>query len=493
MTDAVPPRLTGALAEAGPGPSATGRPSLVVLIPLMLVAFVYTLDQTIVATALPSIGRAFHSLSEASWVASAYLLTSAVSTLVFGKLGDMHGRKRIFQVALVVFLIGSALCAAAQSMPMLILTRALQGIGGGAIGSLTQAIVGDLAPARSRSKYLALIGTVATVSLVAGPLLGGLFAGDLSWRWIFLINLPIGLAALAIIGARLQLPVHRSRRRIDYLGSVLVTVFTAALLLATVWGGDRYAWGSPTIIGLIAVAVVSLLAYLLTEARAPEAITPLRLFRGQVFSISFAQFGLATLVLFVPLLYIPEMRQQVYGDSAFVAGLFVIPLLVGIVLATIVSGEVIARSGRYKIFPVLGAFLAGVPLYLLSLFTAATPGIWMAALLAVAGAGIGLFVQVALLAGQNDVAPADLGVATGALNFAKTLGGALGAAVFGAILTASLRGPGRADYVSAYHHVFFWTVPLMVISLILALVMREKPLSQDMLQVVEGKVEVPEY
>src|ERR1700744_159248 len=321
-------------------PSEAGL--VLLLVPLMLVSFVYTLDQTIVATTLPTIGQDFRSLSDTSWVASAYLVTSAVSTLVSGKLGDMYGRKRIFQFALVVFLIGSALCAAAQSMPMLILTRALQGIGGGGLGSLTQAIVGDLAPARRRSKYLAYVGSVATVSLVSGPLLGGVFAEDLSWRWIFIINLPIGLIALLIVGRRLHLPVYRSEGSVDYPGAAVVTIFTASLLLVTVWGGDRYAWDSAAIITLIAVALISLVTYLLIEARAAEAITPLRLFRGQVFSISFAQFGLATLVLFVPLLYIPEMREQVYGDSAFTAALFLIPLMAGIIAATITSGQLIA-------------------------------------------------------------------------------------------------------------------------------------------------------
>jgi EmrB/QacA subfamily drug resistance transporter len=469
---------------------------LVLLVPLMLVSFVYTLDQTIVATTLPTIGRDFHSLSETSWVASAYLLTSAVATLVFGKLGDMYGRKRIFQFALVVFLIGSALCAAAQSMPMLILTRALQGIGGGGLGSLTQAIVGDLAPARSRSKYLAYVGIVSTVSLVSGPLLGGLFADDLSWRWIFIINLPIGIIALAIVATRLHLPVHRSDRRVDYLGSGVVTIFTAALLLTTVWGGDRYAWGSTTIIGLIVLAVVSLVAFLVIESRAPEAIVPLRLFRGQVFSISFAQFGIATLVLFVPLLYIPEMREQVYGDSAFTAGLFVIPLMIGIVVATMITGQLIPKNGHYKLYPVAGAVLTGMPMYLISRFTESTPAIWMLLALLVAGAGIGLFVQVALLAGQNDVAGSDLGVATGALNFSKTLGGAIGAALFGAILTVGFHHEATPDvstYVHAYHKVFLWTVPFMIVSFVLAIVMREKPLSEEMLGVIEGKAEVPEY
>lgn len=270
--------------DAPPASPAT-RSMLLLLVPLMMVSFVYTLDQTIVATTLPTIGRAFHDLSDTSWIASAYLLTSAISTLIFGKLGDLYGRKRIFQFALVVFLIGSALCAVAQNMPMIIVTRALQGIGGGGLGSLTQAIVGDLVPARSRSKYMATLGIVATGSLVAGPLLGGVFADTISWRWIFIINLPIGFAAFAMVAARLHLPDRQSdrqpSRRVDYAGSGLVAVFTTSLLLTTVWGGSRYAWSSPTIVGLIALTVISFVAYLLVERRAPGAITPLRLFRDR--------------------------------------------------------------------------------------------------------------------------------------------------------------------------------------------------------------------
>lgn len=404
------------------------RSLLLLLVPLMLVSFIYTLDQTIVATALPTIGHAFHDLADTSWVASAYLLTSAISTLVFGKLGDMYGRKKIFQFALVVFLIGSALCAASQSMAMIIFTRALQGIGGGGLGSLTQAIIGDLAPARSRSKYMAYLGVVATGSLIAGPLLGGVFATDISWRWIFIINLPIGLVAALIVAARLHLPVRRSDHPVDYLGAGLVTVFTAGLLLVTLWGGNKYAWGSATILGLIAVVILSLIAFLAVESRAKGAITPLRLFRHQIFNISFAQFGIATLVLFAVLLYIPEMRQQVAGDSAFISGLYLIPTLIGLIVATMISGQLIAKTGRYKIYPIIGAIITGVPMFLISRFTATTPAVWLLVLLFAAGGGIGFFVQVAVIAGQNDVESRDLGVATGALNFSKTLGGALGAA-----------------------------------------------------------------
>src|ERR1700761_7619641 len=247
------------MSESRREPSERGL--LVVLVPLMLVLFIATLDQTIVVTAIPGIGAALHDVTSAPWIATAYLLTSAVTTLIFGKLGDMYGRKRIFQVSVVIFLVGSLLSGVSGSMGMLIACRALQGIGGGGLNSLVQAITGDLIPARQRAKYQSYLGIVATLAIIAGPLLGGLFVDDLSWRWIFFVNLPIGAVALAVIAARLHLPVHRSDRSVDVAGGVLATVFTTAALLVTVWGGARYGWGSWQILGLAAVVVAGFAAY----------------------------------------------------------------------------------------------------------------------------------------------------------------------------------------------------------------------------------------
>jgi EmrB/QacA subfamily drug resistance transporter len=483
--------------DTAPGTATGGtshRAIMLILVPLMLVLFISSLDQTIVATALPTIGRDLHDLTGAPWVATAYLLTSAITTLLFGKLGDMYGRKRIFQISIVVFLAGSALCGTAQSMLALVLFRALQGIGGGGLNSLVQAITGDVVPARQRAKYQAYLGIVATVALIAGPFLGGLFSDDLSWRWIFYINLPIGIAALAAVAAWLHLPRRAGSGRVDVAGGLLAAVVTTALLLGATWGGTRYGWTSAPVLGLLVIGVAALATYLAVERRAAEPITPLHLFRNSVFTIASAQFLLATMVLFVAMLYVPLFEQTVQHRSAFTAGLFDIPLLVGLVAATALAGPRISRTGRYKRYPVVGAVLTGVSMGLLSLAGQHTAAVAVAAAMAVAGAGIGFFVQVALLAGQNAVEHRYLGVATGALNFFKSIGGALGAAVFGAILAAALpASPGAAAYVSAFAAVFRWTVPFMALALVLAVAMREKPLSEEMIEVAKGEAEVPEY
>jgi EmrB/QacA subfamily drug resistance transporter len=451
------------------------------MVPLMLVLFISNLDTTVVATAIPSIGRSLHDLSGAPWIATAYLLTSAVTTLVLGKLGDIYGRKPVFQFSIVVFLTGSVLCGIAPGLLWLVLFRGLQGIGGGGLNSLVMAIIGDVVPARERSKYQALLGIVSTVALIAGPLMGGVFSDDLSWRWIFYINIPVGIVAVFAVATLLHLPKPASTARVDATGALLATVFTtAALLVAT---NTRY---SP----LIAVAVLSLIAYIWTERRTAEPLTPLHLFRSSIFDISAVQFLMATMVLFVAMLYVPSFLQTVQHKSAFEAGLYVIPLLVGLVAATAIAGPLIARTGRYKIYPVIGAILTGVSMGSLGFLTASSTPLVIIAAMIFAGAGVGLFVQVALLAGQNAIEYRHLGIATGALNFFKSIGGAFGAALFGAILAHGLASGGL---VHAYRTVFLWTVPFMALALILAVIMREKPLSEEMIEVAEGKVEVPEY
>jgi EmrB/QacA subfamily drug resistance transporter len=463
------------------------------MVPLMLVLFISNLDATVVSTAIAAIGRSLHDAAGAPWIATAYLLTSAVTTLVLGKLGDIYGRKPVFQFSIVVFLAGSALCGAAHGMLWLIVCRGLQGVGGGGLNSLVMAIIGDVVPARQRSRYQASLGIVATVALVAGPLLGGLFTDDLSWRWIFYLNLPVGIAALVAVAAFLHLPAPAptpARRRVDVSGAVLATVFTGAVLLVATWGGTAHSWGSPLILALIAASVLALFAYLAAERRAAQPLTPLHLFRSPVFAISAAQFLMATMVLFVAMLYIPAFLQAVQHKSAFTAGLYVIPLLAGLVAATAVAGPLIARTGHYKHYPVIGAVLTGASMWGLSLAGAGSPAWAIVIPMIFAGAGVGLFVQVALLAGQNAAEYRNLGAATGALNFFKSVGGAFGAALFGAILAHALTAGVSA---AAYQAVFLWTVPFMAVGLILALVMPEKPLSEEMIEVAEGKVEVPEY
>ena len=468
------------------------------MIPLMLVLFISNLDATVVSTAITAIGRSLRDAAGAPWIATAYLLTSAVTTLVLGKLGDIYGRKPVFQFSIVVFLIGSAACGTAHGMLWLVLFRGLQGIGGGGLNSLVMAIIGDVVPARQRSKYQAALGIVATVALIAGPLLGGLFTDDLSWRWIFYLNIPVWIAALAAVAVFLHLPAPAAgtgtgRRRVDGAGAVAVTVFTVAVMLVATWGGTAHGWGSPLILTLIAVSAAALAAYLTVERRAAEPLTPLPLFRSPVFAISAVQFLLATMVLFAAMLYVPAFLQSVQHKSAFTAGLYVIPLLVGLVAATAVAGPFIAKTGRYKFYPVIGAVLAGASMAALSLAGAGSPAWAVIVPLCFAGAGVGLFVQVSLLAGQNAADHRDLGAATGALNFFKSVGGAFGAAVFGAILARAAAGSSAGGGAAAYHAVFGAAVPFMVLALVLALVMPEKPLSEEMIEVAEGKAEVPEY
>jgi EmrB/QacA subfamily drug resistance transporter len=464
---------------------------MVLLVPLMLVLFISNLDQTIVATALPSIGNDLHNAASAPWIVTAYLMTSAITTLIFGKLGDMYGRKRIFQFSIAVFLTGSLLSGLASGMGLLIAFRAVQGIGAGGLNSLVQAIMGDLVPARQRSKYQAVTGMVATLALIAGPLLGGAFSDGLNWRYIFYINLPIGAVALLAVAAKLRLPRPATTTGpIDYAGGLVAAGFTGAVLLFTTWGGNKYAWTSTIILSLVAISVITLIAYLLIERRATYPITPLHLFRSSVFNLALIQFFLATLVLFVAMLYVPAFLQTVQHRTAFAAGLFVIPLLIGLVTAAMISGPVITKTGRYKLYPIIGSLVTGAGMWLISRSTGTTSALTLIAELFLAGVGIGFFVQVSLLAGQNAAEYKDLGVATGTLNFFKSIGGALGAAVFGALLTAGL---AHGSPVNAFHTVFLWTVPAMAVALVSSLAMKEKPLSEQMLEVAEGKVEAPEY
>lgn len=461
-----------------------------VMIPLMLVLLISNLDQTIVATAMPTIGKDLGGLKYVSWLATAYLLTSSITTLLFGKLGDMYGRKKIFQISIAIFLIGSILSGLATNMFMLIIFRAFQGIGGGALNSLVMAIIGDIVPPRQRSKYQGYTSAVAMVALILGPFLGGFISQYFSWRIIFYINVPIGVLAMFMVAIKVNLHIPKRQGKVDSMGGILATIITSLVLLIVTLGGNLYSWTSSIILTLGIIAIIGLILYIFNEKKAKEPITPLHLFKSSVFVISSIQFMFATLALFVGMLYIPMFLQDVVGYSATIAGLFVIPMLVGLVIATIFAGQFIAKTGRYKIYPIIGAILTGISMYFLSFINKNTSLIEIIVPLIFAGAGIGFLIQVALLAGQNDVEHKLLGVATGALNFFKSLGGAFGAAIFGAILATST---GVVGSVHSFDKVFLWTVPFMVVSFILAVIMKEKPLSEEMVKVAEGAVEVPEY
>ncbi|WP_408519323.1 MDR family MFS transporter [Paraburkholderia sediminicola] len=467
---------------------------MAVLLPLMLVLFISTLDQTIVAAALGRIGAELGDAGNAPWIATSYLLTSAVTTLIFGKLGDMIGRKPVFLASVAIFVVGSALCAAAPNMGWLIAFRAFQGLGGGGLNSLVMAIVGDLVPPRERARYQAVLGIIPAIAIILGPVLGGVIVDHWSWIWIFVINVPIGLLAFGMIAVRLHLPGRARSHQLDIWGSVLAIVFTTSFLLTMVYGGQAYPWSAWQALGLAAVAIVSLLAYLAVEHAAAEPITPLQLFGSGIFAVSATLFFLSTAALFVGMLYVPLMLQSTFRLTASASGASIGPLLLGLIAATMVTGGIISHSGRYKAFPIAGAILSGIGFCALARIDLTTPLWHVLIMLAVIGIGLGFFIQVVVLAGQNAVEHRHLGVATGALNFFKTLGGATGAAVFGSILTARLARAGNAgEMLHAYGSVFVSAAAMMGIALLLALLLREKPLSVEMIEVAEGRVDVPEY
>lgn len=468
-----------------------------VMAPLMVVLFISTLDQTIVAAAIQGLGKALGDSALAPWIATAYLLTSAVTTLIFGKLGDLYGRKLILQISVAIFTAASVLCALAPSMAWLIFLRGVQGIGGGGLSSLVMAIVAELVPGRQRARYQAVLGIVPVSAIILGPLLGGAILDYLSWHWIFLINAPICVVAFLSIAARLHLP-HQAgmARQVDILGGLLCTVFSSALLLLASLGGSAWPWASWQIATLGTLGVAALLLYIRVEQRTAEAITPPRLFASSVFTISALLFFLASAVLFIGMLFAPLMLQAVFGMSALYAGASIIPMLVGLIVATGISGAAIARTGRYRHFLLLGALLSGSGLLALSRVSQDTPHALILLYLTVIGVGVGFFIQIVVLAGQNTVAVRDLGVATGTLNFFKTYGGATAGAVFGALLAARLPSSPDASpaaLLPAYHDLFAWSVPLMVIAFALALRMRELPLSDTTIGISEGRIDVPEY
>ncbi len=405
---------------------------------LMLVMFLAALDSTIVATALPTIVGDLGGLTKLSWVTSAYLLAQTVATPLYGKLGDQLGRKRVLQSAVVLFLIGSALCGLSQSMTELIAFRAVQGLGAGGLIVLVQASVGDIVSPRERGRYQGLFGAVFGVSSVAGPLLGGILVEHVSWRAIFYVNLPVGLAALAVLGVTLPSVARTTRPAIDYLGAGVLAAAVSAIVLVASLGGTTWAWASPQIIVVAALGVALLGVFLLVERRAPEPVLPLAVMRDAVFRVAFALSLVVGFALFGAVTFLPLFFQTVYTASPTGSGLRLIPLMGGLVLTSIVSGRLISRFGRYKIFPVLGTAIMTIGLALLSTLHVATSSAQIDAYLLVLGLGLGLVMQVLVLAVQNAVDFSVLGAATSGVTLSRGIGGALGTAVFGTIFSTGL-------------------------------------------------------
>ena len=400
---------------------------------LLLVLLLAALDQTIVSTALPTIVGDLGGLQHLSWVVTAYLLSSTIVTPLYGKFGDLYGRKTVLQIAIVIFLIGSALCGLSQSMTELIVFRAVQGLGAGGLIVVTLAVVGDLVPPRERARYQGYFGGVFGIATVIGPLLGGFFVDNLSWRWIFYVNIPIGLAALAVIAVAFHQPRVRVRHSIDFLGAGLLAISLSSIVLFTSLGGTTWAWSSPKIIALIVIAIVSLPLFLYVESKAKEPILPLSLFRNRTFTVANIVGFIVGFALFGAVTYLPLYLQVTKGASPTRSGLQLTPLMVGLLVASITSGRLISRFGRYRQFPIIGTVVITAAMILLAQLQVGT-SLWVATLDSlVLGVGLGLVMQVLILAVQNSVDPSMMGVATSGATLFRQIGGSIGVAVMGSI------------------------------------------------------------
>ena len=448
---------TGPADQANQADPADKQPKSVrvVLLALMITMMLAMLDNMIVGTAMPTIVGELGGLEHLSWVVTAYTLATAASTPLWGKLGDMYGRKGVFMSSIVLFLIGSALSGMAQDMGQLIGFRAVQGLGAGGLMVGVMAIIGDLIPPRERGKYQGMMAGVMALAMIGGPLVGGTITDHWGWRWAFYINLPLGVVALAAISAVLHLPKKRAQARIDYLGAGLLTVGITAIVLVTTWGGTEYAWTSARIMELIGIGVAALVGFVFWQTRAAEPVVPLHIFRSRNFTLMSLIGFITGFVMFGATLFLPLYQQSVQGASATNSGLLLLPMLLSMMIVSLVAGRITTSTGKYKVFPILGSVLMVTGLFLLATMDTGTTRFTSGVYMAVLGAGMGFLMQITMLVAQNSVELKDMGVASSATTLFRTLGSSFGVAIMGALFTGRVqdemaaRGGGGATEASA--------------------------------------------
>jgi EmrB/QacA subfamily drug resistance transporter len=407
----------------------------VVLLALMIAILLAMLDNMIVGTAMPTIVGELGGLEHLSWVVTAYTLATAASTPIWGKLGDMYGRKGTFLTSIVIFLLGSALSGMAQDMGQLIGFRAVQGLGAGGLMVGVMAIIGDLIPPRDRGKYQGMMAGVMALAMIGGPLVGGTITDHWGWRWSFYINLPLGAVALAMVTAVLHLPKKQAQGRIDYLGAALLTVGITSIVLVTTWGGTEYAWSSPVIMELIGLGVAAIAGFLFVETRAAEPVVPLHIFRSRNFTLMSMIGFLTGFVMFGAVLFLPLFQQSVQGASATNSGLLLLPMLLSMMVVSFVAGRATTKTGKYRIYPIAGSVLMVVGLFLLAQMDTGTSRLTSGLYMAVLGAGMGFLMQITMLVAQNSVEMKDMGVASSSTTLFRTLGSSFGVSVMGALFT----------------------------------------------------------
>ncbi|GAB1814986.1 MDR family MFS transporter [Mycobacterium sp. MUNTM1] len=510
MTRATPAAPAGHAAESQPGTVAVdSQRRNFIFVAILLGMLMAALDQTIVATALPTIVANLGGAGHQSWVVTSYLLASTIITALVGKFGDLFGRKRVFQAAVVFFVAGSVLCGLSSSMSMLVASRALQGVGGGGLMVTAMALIGEVIPLRDRGRYQGAMGAVFGVTTVIGPLLGGYFTDHFTWRWAFWINVPISVVVFFVAAAAIPALTDRTKPVIDYTGILFVGLGAAGLTLATSWGGTTYPWRSPMIIGLFVGSVIALCLFAWVETRAAEPILPIRLFRSSVFTVCCVLSFVVGFAMLGALTFLPTYMQFVDGVSATTSGLRTLPMVLGMLTTSMGSGVIVGRTGRYKVFPIAGTAVMAVAFFLMSRMDPSTSAVVQSLFLVILGAGIGMCMQTLVLIVQNTSSFDDLGVATSGVTFFRTIGSSFGAAIFGSLFTNFLhsrigpallasRAPAAAAaspealhrlpreaaapivaaYADSLTQVFLWAVPVALVGFVLALFLREVPLQE---------------